>query len=80
MFPDKRLGFRLELVDEFTKIAPSAFGSFIGHHQGLLACIKCFRVFFLRVWKVLRFFYNVNAELDKTEMLMNLKTERYQRK
>ena len=39
-FPDKCLGFRLELVDEFTKIVPGAFGTFIGHHQGLLACIK----------------------------------------
>ena len=27
-------------MDEFTKIVPSAFESFIGHHQGLLACIK----------------------------------------
>ena len=34
------LGFRLELVDEFTKIVLSAFGPFIGHHQELLACIK----------------------------------------
>ena len=40
-FPDESLGFRLELVDEFTKIVSSAFGSFIGHHQGLLACMKC---------------------------------------
>ena len=27
-------------MDEFAKIVPSAFGPFIGHHQGLLACIK----------------------------------------
>ena len=40
MFPDKCLGFRLELLDEFTKIVPSAFKPFIGHYQGLLACIK----------------------------------------
>ena len=38
-FPDKCLGFRLELVDEFTKIVLSAFRPFIGHHQGLFACI-----------------------------------------
>ena len=37
MFPERCLGFRLELVDEFTKIVPSAFGHFIGHHQGLFA-------------------------------------------
>ena len=41
-FPDKCLGFRLELVDEFTKIVQSAFGLFIGHHQRLLACVKKF--------------------------------------
>ena len=34
------LGFRLEFTDEFTKIVPSAFGPFIGHHQGFLACVK----------------------------------------
>ena len=33
-------GFRLELVNEFIKIVPSAFGTFIGHHQELLACVK----------------------------------------
>ena len=27
-------------MDEFTKIVSSAFGPFIGHHRGLLACIK----------------------------------------
>ena len=32
-FPDKRLGFRLKLVDEFTKIVPSAFEPFIGNHS-----------------------------------------------
>ena len=32
-FLDKCLGFRLELVDEVTKIVPSFFGPFIGHHQ-----------------------------------------------
>ena len=40
-------------MDEFTKIVPSAFGPFIGHYQGLLACIKSV---FLRV---LTFFYNI---------------------
>ena len=29
MFPDKCLGFRLELVDEFTKIVLSTFGLFL---------------------------------------------------
>ena len=33
------LGFGLELVDKFTKIVLSAFGPFIGHHQGLRACL-----------------------------------------
>ena len=37
---DKCLAFRLELMDELTKIVPSAFGPFMGHHQGLLACVK----------------------------------------
>ena len=27
-------------MDEFTKIVPSAFGPFIGHHQELLAYVK----------------------------------------
>ena len=27
-------------MNEFNKIVPSAFGHFIGLHQGLLACIK----------------------------------------
>ena len=40
MFPDKRLGFRLELVNEFSKIVQRAFGPFIGHHQGMLAYVK----------------------------------------
>ena len=34
-------------MDEFIKIVTSAFGPFIGHHQGLLAWIK-------RVYYVLR--------------------------
>ena len=41
MFPDKSLGFRLELLGEVTKIVPSTFRPFIGHYQGLLACVKC---------------------------------------
>ncbi len=44
---DKCFSFRLELVDEFPKIVQSAFGPFIGHHQGLLACVRC--VCFFRV-------------------------------
>ena len=54
-------------MDEFTKIVPSAFEPFIG--QGLLACIKS--VFSKSFFITLK--YYVNAELDKTEMLMNLK-------
>ena len=42
----KYLGFRLELVDEFTKIVLSAFGLFIGYHQGLLACVRSVVSFF----------------------------------
>ena len=41
IFSVKSLSFRLELVDEFPKIVPSAFGPFIGHYQGLLACERC---------------------------------------
>ena len=48
-FPDKCLGFRLELVDEFTKIVPSTFGYVICHHQGLLASVKS--VFCQETWK-----------------------------
>ena len=43
-FADKCLGFRLKFVDEFTKFVPSAF---IGHHQGLFACVKSVCVCFL---------------------------------
>ena len=57
MFPDKCLGFRLELVDEFTKILPSDSGHFIGHSQRLLACIKnIFKRFFKDFFLV---FYNI---------------------
>ena len=61
-------------VDELTKIVPSSFGPFIGHHQGLLECIKS--VFFKGFERVILGFFitlqnGVNAELDKTEMLMN---------
>ena len=27
-------------MDEFTKIVLNAFGPLIGHHQGLLACVR----------------------------------------
>ena len=48
-------GFRLELVDGFTKIVPSTFGPFIGHHQGLLACIKCvFKEFMKEIFRFLQ--------------------------
>ena len=68
-------------MDEFTKILPIAFGPFIDHHQGLLACIKkCL----LKSFERFSVFYNitncVNRELDETEVLKNLITERYQRK
>ena len=77
------LGFRLELVDEFTKIVPTAFGPFIGPHQGLLACIKIVfeRVFervFFRLFIILQNY--LNADLDETEMLRNLKNSTLPRK
>ena len=31
------------MVDVFPQIVLSAFGSFIGHHQGLFACVKIFQ-------------------------------------
>ena len=72
-------------MDEFTKIVPSAFGLFIGHHQGLFACVKSFflNIFFLVLFITLQ--YDVNVKLDKTEMLMTSnelkkKLERNQRK
>ena len=73
-FSDKCLGFSLELVDEFTKIVQSAFGPFIGHHQGLFAYVKS--VFLRSLLKSLLGFFitlqnYINTELDKTEMLMN---------
>ena len=40
MFSDKCIGFRLNLVNEFTNIVPSNFEDFIGHHQVLFACFK----------------------------------------
>ena len=85
MFPDKCLGFRLELVDAFIKIVLSAFKPFIGHHQGLFVCVKSvFFSFFFLLFKFFRFFITlqnyVNAKLDKTEIPMTLnkfKTECY---
>ncbi len=44
------------MVDEFNKIVPSVFGPFIGHHQGLLACIKSVLKSF---GKIFSFFYNI---------------------
>ena len=38
-------------MDEFTKIVPGTFRSFIGHHQGLLACIKSVFKEFLKVFR-----------------------------
>ena len=55
MFPDKCFGFRLELVDEFTKIVLSTFGPFIGHHQELFVCVESIFFFFLSFL----FFYNI---------------------
>ena len=49
-FPDKCFGFRLELVKEFTEIAPSTFEPFIGHHQRLFAGVKI--VFFYNIAKI----------------------------
>ena len=53
-------------------------------HKPLSGAAYMYKVCFYRVSKVFRLFITeqkyVNAELDKTEMLMNLKTERNQRK
>ena len=36
-------------MDEFTKIVPSSFGPFLGHHQELFACVmSVFKEFFFR--------------------------------
>ena len=45
---DKCLGFRLELVDEFTKIVLSAFRPFIGHHQEF-ACVKSIFLWYYKI-------------------------------
>ena len=77
-FPGKCHGFRLELVDEFTKIVPRTFRPIIGHYLGLLACIKSvFLRVFVRVFRLFITLQNyINSELDKTEMLMNLKNRK----
>ena len=59
------------MVDEFTKIIPSAFGPFIGHHQMLLARVKSVLKEDFKFFITLQNY--VNTELDKTELLMNLK-------
>ena len=46
------VGFRSELVDEFTKTDLTSFRPFIGHHQGLLACVKNI---FKRIFKIVFF-------------------------
>ena len=71
-----------ELLDEFTKIFLSAFGLFIGHHQGLFACIKSV---LKEVWKlnnyVFMFIYvrmeNVEKHFKKTnkQTISNLNSE-----
>ena len=45
------LRFRSKVVEEFLQIVPSAFEPFVGHHQGLLACVRRF-VFFFKALKV----------------------------
>ena len=40
MFPDKCFGLRMDLLDEFTEIIPSASELFIGNHLGLFANAK----------------------------------------
>ena len=62
---------RFELVDEFTKILPSAFRPFISHHQGVLACMKSVLKDIFRFFITLQNY--VNTELDKIKMLINLK-------
>ena len=61
-FPDKCFGFRLVLGNEFTKIVPSAFGSFIGHHQGLFASV---RIFFLSFFITLQKLRKRNPNFEK---------------
>ena len=52
--PDKCFGFKLELVDEFIEINPSAFEPFVGHHQGLFASVKI--LFFYIIVKITQTF------------------------
>ena len=57
------------------QIVPSAFGPYIGHHHGLLAGVKSVfksfeRFFFFCFYSIKNY---TNAELDKTELLVNLK-------
>ena len=74
MFPGKCFGFRLELVDEFTEIVPSAF---IDRQQGLVACVKIifqesFTVFItLKKWCKRQVGLNWNA--DGIERILNRK-------
>ena len=64
----------LELVDKFIKIVPSAFGPF-----GVACMFENY--FFKEIFYVFITLQNyVNAEFDKTEMLINLKDRNYQRK
>ena len=42
----------------FPKIVPSASRPFIGHHQGLLACVRCVCIFLKRVLKVFESLYH----------------------
>ena len=52
---DKCQGFRLELVDEFTNMFPSALEPFMDHHQGLFACVKISFLKFFVFFMILKF-------------------------
>ena len=69
-------GFRLELVDGFTKLVPIVFGHFIGHHRQLFECTKSACFLFLLIFFV---FYNF-TKIPKLMPSNQFKRERYKRK
>ena len=62
------------MADKYSKIVPSTCRLFIGHYQELHAYMKSFLKEFFRFFITLQNY--VNADLDKTEMLMNLKKKK----
>ena len=67
-FPEKCFAFMLELVDEFTEIVSSAFGPFIGHHQGLFASVKIKKKF-LGLQKLRKRIVGLNWDADNVERI-----------